>query len=86
MGLEDKAFWIPQGFDISIFGAKTKVLPNDIQVVKLEDVKSFQSNLEKLYEFVCQGSIQSVDETHRAAFGCVKYRMELLFPELVSEK
>jgi hypothetical protein len=43
-------------------------------------------NLIKLYEFVVQGSTQSTDDMARSAFATMKYRMELLFPELVKSK
>lgn len=52
----------------------------------LEDIQKIQDNLNKLYEFVCQGSIQSSDNMAKAAFATMKYRMEILFPELVKTK
>ena len=55
-------------------------------MVAIEDVKEiFQDKLEKLYDFVTQGSIQSSDDMAKSAFSTMKYRMELLFPELVQK-
>ena len=80
MSLESKSFWIP---DYDLIGSKTKLTDTDVQMIELKEVKSFQDNLEKLYTFVCQGATQSSDDMAKSAFVVLKYRMELLFPELV---
>ena len=82
MSLEEKAFWIP---DYDLIGSKIKLTATDVQMIELKEVKSFQDNLEKLYTFVCQGTTQSSDNMAKSAFSTMKYRFELLFPELVKQ-
>ena len=53
--------------------------------VSLRDVEQWQFNLEKLYDFVTQGSTQSSDDMAKSAFSTMKYRIGLLFPELVQK-
>jgi|GEM_PF-5548224 hypothetical protein len=86
MSLEDKSFYIARELSPDIFGSRKMVISTDLQVIPFEDVKAFQSNLEKLYEFIVEGTKQSSYEVAKAAFATMKYRFEILFPELVSEK
>ena len=83
MSLESKAFWMP---DYDLIGSKIKLTATDVQMIELKEVKSFQDNLEKLYTFVCQGTTQSSDNMAKAAYSTLKYRFELLFPELVKTR
>ncbi len=82
MSLESKSYWIP---DYDLVNSKTKLTATDVQMIPLSDVKSFQDNIDKLYTFVCQGATQSSDNMAKAAYSTLKYRFELLFPELVEQ-
>ena len=83
-----KLFQLKREIDVEKLKGKVTECPlchND-HMVAIEDVKEiFQDKLEKLYTFVVQGSTQSSDNMAKSAFSTMKYRIELLFSELVEK-